>query len=124
MSWRSTGARAPLPCLVRTLATLEAAAAAGARRVDFLGGAERHKLQLADRMAPALPGVSGWRLRRGGGAAVAARAAAVDARQRLEQPPAQRWYYGGMAPVTRLATSPTSPHRGTVAPARSHARIP
>jgi CelD/BcsL family acetyltransferase involved in cellulose biosynthesis len=114
------------PGQVTTLAALEAAAAEGARRVEFLGGAERYKLELADRFEPLYQGVglaTTWR----GRAAVAARAAAVRARRRLKETRLRRWYYDGLAParrIARLASSVTSARRGTSAPGRSPARMP
>jgi CelD/BcsL family acetyltransferase involved in cellulose biosynthesis len=66
------------PGLVNTLDALEAAGAEGVRRVEFLGGAERYKLELADRFEPLYEAVG---LARGRGRAVArARVAAIRLR--------------------------------------------
>ncbi len=114
------------PGQIATLESIEAAAAEGARRVEFLGGAERYKLELADRLEPLHQGL-GLATTRRGRAAVAARAGAIDARRRLKQTPARRLYYEGLAParrVARLATSATSARRGRSAPGRNPARAP
>jgi CelD/BcsL family acetyltransferase involved in cellulose biosynthesis len=114
------------PGQVTTLATLEAAAAEGARRVEFLGGAERYKLELADRLEPLYQGVGLATTARGHGAA-ALRAASIRARQRLKETPVRRLYYDGLAParrIARLASSSTSARRGISTPGRSPARTP
>jgi CelD/BcsL family acetyltransferase involved in cellulose biosynthesis len=114
------------PGQVTTLATLEAAAAEGARRVEFLGGAERYKLELADRLEPLYQGVGLATTARGHGAATL-RAASLRARQRLKETPARRLYYDGLGParrIARLASSSTSARRGISAPGRSPARTP
>jgi CelD/BcsL family acetyltransferase involved in cellulose biosynthesis len=114
------------PGQVTTLAALEAAAAEGARRVEFLGGAERYKLELADRLEPLLEGI-GLAGTPQGRAAVAGRVAAVRARRRLKGTPVRRLYYEGLTParrMARLARSTTSAHRGTSAPGRSPVRSP
>jgi len=114
------------PGQVTTLAALEAAAADGVRRVEFLGGAERYKLELADRLEPLYQGL-GLASSAQGRAAVAARAAAVHGRQRLKRTPVRRLYYDGLAParrVARLASRATSARRGISAAGRSPARVP
>jgi CelD/BcsL family acetyltransferase involved in cellulose biosynthesis len=114
------------PGQVTTLATLEAAAAEGARRVEFLGGAERYKLELADRLEPLYQGL-GLAATPQGRAAVAARAAAVRGRHALKRTPVRRLYYEGLVPArraARFASRATSVRRGTSAPGRSPARTP
>ena len=114
------------PGLLATLEAIGAAAADGARRVEFLGGAERYKLELADRLAPLHQGL-GLAATHRGRAAVAARTRAVRARGQLKRTPARRLYYEGLAParrVARLASSSMSARRGTKAPGRSPARTP
>jgi CelD/BcsL family acetyltransferase involved in cellulose biosynthesis len=114
------------PGQVTTLATLEAAAAEGARRVEFLGGAERYKLELADRLEPLYQGL-GLASTPQGHAAAAVRAASVHARRRLKETPVRRIYYDGLAParrIARFARSVTSDRRGTSAPGRSPERTP
>jgi CelD/BcsL family acetyltransferase involved in cellulose biosynthesis len=91
------------PGLVNTLDTLEAASAEGVNRVEFLGGAERYKIEFADRTEPlchALGMAANSRAR----AAVAARLAMIRLRLRLKQSPSlQRFYLDGAAPIRRLA---------------------
>lgn len=72
------------PGWVLLLATLEAAAAEGVRRVEFLGGDESYKLQLADGLDPLYQGLglaSGIR----GRAAVASWRSAILLRRRLRR---------------------------------------
>jgi CelD/BcsL family acetyltransferase involved in cellulose biosynthesis len=114
------------PGQVATLEAIEAAAAEGARRVEFLGGAERYKLELADRLEPLHQGL-GLAATRRGRVAVSARTRAVHARRRLKQTPARRLYYEGLAParrMARLASSSMSARRGTSALGRSPERTP
>ena len=90
------------PGWLNTLATIEAAAGEGANRVEFLGGPERYKLELADRFEPlyqgfGLPGS----LR--GAAAAKARVGAILLRRRLKRSDALRHFYvDGLAPARRL----------------------
>ncbi len=93
------------PGLVNTLDAIEAAARDGARRVEFLGGGERYKLELADGIEPmhrliGLPrGIRGQVLAR-------AASAQVRARLRLKRTPAiNRAYYRGLAPARRLRSA-------------------
>jgi CelD/BcsL family acetyltransferase involved in cellulose biosynthesis len=114
------------PGQIATLDTLAAASADGARRVEFLGGAERYKLELADRMEPLYQGL-GLAGTPQGHAAVAVRTAAIHARRRLKQTPVRRLYYEGLAParrVARVASSSRSARRGISAEGRSPARTP
>ena len=114
------------PGQVATLEAIGAAAAEGARRVEFLGGAERYKLELADRLEP-LHQAIGLAATHRGRAAVAARTRAVLARRQLKRTPARRLYYEGLAPARRMArvvSSSMSARRGTRAPGRSPARTP
>ena len=114
------------PGQVATLEAIAAAAAEGARRVEFLGGAERYKLELADRLEPLHQGL-GLAATRRGRVAVAARVQAVDARRRLKETPARSLYYEGLAParrMARLASRSMSARLGTSAPARSPDRTP
>jgi CelD/BcsL family acetyltransferase involved in cellulose biosynthesis len=112
------------PGQVATLEAIGAAAAEGARRVEFLGGAERYKLELADRLEPLHQGL-GLAATRRGRAAVVARTQAVHARGQLKRTPVRRLYYEGLAParrMARLASSAMSARRGTRAPGRSPER--
>ena len=91
------------PGLVNTLDTIEAAAAEGLRKVEFLGGAERYKVELADRFDPLCHGLG---LARGPVARVAADARLASIRLRLELKRLdrlRRLYVDGVAPVRRFA---------------------
>ena len=90
------------PGLVNTLDTIEAASAEGLTRVEFLGGAERYKLELADRFDPLCQGIG---LARGpiARAAVETRLAYIRLRLHLKRHPGlRRLYVDGVAPVRRL----------------------
>lgn len=90
------------PGLVTTLHTLELASSEGLRRVEFLGGGERYKLELADRFEPMHQAV-GLARTPVAAAAGAARVAAIRARLRLKRSErARRLYDRGLAPVRRL----------------------
>jgi CelD/BcsL family acetyltransferase involved in cellulose biosynthesis len=90
------------PGWLNTLDTIEAAAGEGARRVEYLGGADRYKLELSDRFEPlyegfGLPG----NLR--GAAAARARVGAIQLRKRLKRSDALRhFYFDGLAPARRV----------------------
>ena len=91
------------PGLVNTLDTIETASAEGLTRVEFLGGAERYKLELADRFDPLCHGLG---LARGpiSRAAVEARLAYIRLRLRLKRHHGLRQLYvDGVAPARRLA---------------------
>jgi CelD/BcsL family acetyltransferase involved in cellulose biosynthesis len=91
------------PGLVNTLDTIEAAAGEGLTRVEFLGGAERYKIEFADRTEP-LCHALGLAANTHARAAVAARLAMIRLRLRLKQSPTlQRFYLDGAAPIRRLA---------------------
>jgi CelD/BcsL family acetyltransferase involved in cellulose biosynthesis len=90
------------PGLINTLDAIETAAAEGATRVEFLGGAERYKVELADRLEPLYQGF-GLAASLRGRAAVAARLGAIRTRKRLKRSPAlRRFYFEGLAPARRL----------------------
>jgi CelD/BcsL family acetyltransferase involved in cellulose biosynthesis len=92
------------PGLVNTLDTIEAAAAEGLSRVEFLGGAERYKIELADGTEPLCHGLGLARNARARGI-VSARLAMINLRLRLKQSPSlQRFYLDGAAPIRRLVT--------------------
>jgi CelD/BcsL family acetyltransferase involved in cellulose biosynthesis len=89
------------PGLVTTIEAIAAAEEEDVRRVEFLGGAERYKVELADRCEPlhqavGLPGT------RRGRAVVPLRAMAIEARRRLKDTRARRLYYDGLAPLRRV----------------------
>ena len=90
------------PGLVNTLDAIATAAAEGARRVEFLGGGERYKLELADGVQPMHRLLS---LAHGVRGHVLARTAfaATHARLRLKRDPTiNRIYYRTLAPVRRV----------------------
>jgi CelD/BcsL family acetyltransferase involved in cellulose biosynthesis len=93
------------PGLLNTLDAIAAAAREGARRVEFLGGGERYKLELADRVEPMHRLVG---LPRGLRGQLGARTAIVQihARRRLKRSPTvNRVYYRGLAPARRLRST-------------------
>ena len=90
------------PGLVNTLDTIETAAAEGLTRVEFLGGAERYKVELADGFDPLCRGLG---LARGGRARALVRAELmeIDVRLRLKRSPTLRHVYvDGLAPLRRI----------------------
>jgi CelD/BcsL family acetyltransferase involved in cellulose biosynthesis len=90
------------PGVINTLDAIEAAAAEGATRVEFLGGAERYKIDLADRLEPLCQafGLAGS-LR--GRAAVAGWMGMIRTRKLLKRSHALRhFYFDGLAPVRRI----------------------
>jgi CelD/BcsL family acetyltransferase involved in cellulose biosynthesis len=93
------------PGLVNTLDAIAAAAREGARRVEFLGGGERYKLELADRVEPIHRLIG---LPRGVRGQLGARAAIAQTRARLRlkrSPAVNRVYYRGLAPARRLRST-------------------
>lgn len=89
------------PGMVNTLDAIEAAAEEGATRVEFLGGAERYKLELADHLEPLYEGL-GLAASVRGRVAVARRVAAIRIRKRLKRSSAiRRFYFEGLAPLRR-----------------------
>jgi CelD/BcsL family acetyltransferase involved in cellulose biosynthesis len=90
------------PGLVNTLDTIEAAADEGLTRVEFLGGAERYKTELADGFEPLCHGL-GLARNAPARAAVAARLGVIRLRLRLKRSPSlHRLYMDGAAPLRRL----------------------
>jgi CelD/BcsL family acetyltransferase involved in cellulose biosynthesis len=91
------------PGLINTLDTIEAAAGEGLTRVEFLGGAERYKIELADGVEPLCHGL-GLAQNARARAVVAARLAMIRVRLRLKRSSAlHRLYLDGVAPIRRLA---------------------
>jgi CelD/BcsL family acetyltransferase involved in cellulose biosynthesis len=90
------------PGLLNTLDAIEAATDEGATRIEFLGGADRYKLDLADRFEPLCQGfglVGSLR----GSIAVSARLSAIRLRKHLKRSQALRHFYmEGLAPARRL----------------------
>jgi CelD/BcsL family acetyltransferase involved in cellulose biosynthesis len=93
------------PGLVNTLDALEAGIGEGATRVEFLGGAERYKRDLADRFEPLYAGLGiPGSLR--GRVAIAADAAVIASRKRLKRSERlRRFYFDTLAPVRRRLVS-------------------
>ena len=90
------------PGLINTLDAIETAAAEGVTRVEFLGGPERYKLEIADHLEPLYLGF-GLAGSLKGKAAVAGRVGGIRVRKRLKQSPAvRRFYFEGLAPARRL----------------------
>jgi len=90
------------PGWLNTLDTIELAAAEGVTRVEFLGGAERYKLELADRLEPLYEGF-GLPGSVRGAAAAKARVSAIALRKWLKRSEGlRRFYFDGLAPARRL----------------------
>ena len=91
------------PGLINALDTLESVASDGVTRVEFLGGAERYKVELADRLEPlhlglGLPGSAAGR------AVVRSRATWLALRERGKSSElARKLYYGSAGARSRLA---------------------
>jgi CelD/BcsL family acetyltransferase involved in cellulose biosynthesis len=91
------------PGLVNMLDAIEVASAEGITTIEFLGGAERYKLELADRMAPVYEGV-GLARTTTGRAGARARRGAVAVRMRAKRSPqARTFYYETLAPLWRAS---------------------
>ena len=87
------------PGLLNTLDAIEAGAADGATIVEFLGGAERYKLELADRFEPLYEAI-GLAPTLRGRLAVAAVVNGIRLRRRAKRSEAlRRFYYEGLSPV-------------------------
>jgi CelD/BcsL family acetyltransferase involved in cellulose biosynthesis len=90
------------PGLINTLDAIEVAAAEGVTRVEFLGGAERYKIELADHFEPLYQGLGLARSLRGK-AAVAGRVGGIRLRKQLKRSTLlRRFYFEGLAPARRL----------------------
>ena len=92
-----------------TLEVMKVAMAEGLTRVELLGGAESHMLELADRLEPLHQAVGLARSVRGRAFAVA-RVAALRAFQRLRRSEGiRRLYYDGLGPARRAMLSLRAP---------------
>jgi CelD/BcsL family acetyltransferase involved in cellulose biosynthesis len=90
------------PGVLTTLAAIEVGAREGARRVEFLGGAERYKLELADRFDPMYEGF-GLQTSLLGAAAVRTNLSVIRLRRQLKQSRTlHHFYMDGLAPARRL----------------------
>jgi CelD/BcsL family acetyltransferase involved in cellulose biosynthesis len=97
------------PGLLCTLELCARAAEEGIERIEFLGGAEDYKLQLADRQEPLHEAVGLPQTARGR-AVVRARVGLVLARRRLKRSRRlQRLYVDGLAPARRAIASVYTP---------------
>ena len=93
------------PGLVCTLELCSRAAEEGIERIEFLGGGEEYKLQLADRLEPLYQGL-GLARTPAGHAVVAARVGSVLARRRLKRSRLlHRLYVEGLRPARRSIAS-------------------
>jgi CelD/BcsL family acetyltransferase involved in cellulose biosynthesis len=89
------------PGLVNTYDALAAGIGEGAKRVEFLGGAERYKRELATRFEPLYVGLGLTTTPQGHAAAVAI-AGAIRARKRLKRSQRlRRFYFETLAPLRR-----------------------
>jgi CelD/BcsL family acetyltransferase involved in cellulose biosynthesis len=88
---------------VNTLNLLEMAAAEGLTRVEFLGGAERYKVEFADRFEPLYMGL-GLPGSAAGGAVVATRARWLGLREAAKKSQTVRQLYNRVAPARRRLT--------------------
>ena len=87
------------PGLLNTLDAIEAAAAEGATMVEFLGGAERYKLELADRLEPLYEAI-GLAPTLRGRLAVAGVVNAIRIRKWAKRSQGlRRFYYDGLSPA-------------------------
>ena len=90
------------PGLVNTLDAIEHAASEGLTRVEFLGGAERYKIELADHFEPLYEGF-GLAGSVRGRAAIAARVGGIRMRKQLKRSATlRRFYFEGLAPARRV----------------------
>jgi CelD/BcsL family acetyltransferase involved in cellulose biosynthesis len=90
------------PGLLATLDALEWAGEEGLERVEYLGGDERYKLELSDRLEPLSQGLGLARTNRGR-AYVAGRLGAIHLRRRLKRSKRlHKLYFDTLAPVRRL----------------------
>ena len=90
------------PGLINTFDAIALATDEGATRIEFLGGPERYKVDLADRFEPMYEAI-GLAATAPGAAAVAGRVGVIRARRFLKRSPAlRRFYFDGLAPTRRL----------------------
>jgi len=93
------------PGLVNTLDSVEVAAAEGLTRVEFLGGADRYKVELADGFEPLYLGL-GLAGTPAGKAVVAARTRGLRVRLAVKRSQTARRVYDRMRPLRRHLTRP------------------
>jgi len=93
------------PGLMAALEALKIGAAEGLTWVEFLGGADRYKVELADRFEPLHLGL-GLAGSATGSAVVAARTRWLRLRETMKRSATARSLYEGLAPARRLVTRP------------------
>jgi CelD/BcsL family acetyltransferase involved in cellulose biosynthesis len=93
------------PGLVNTLDALEFAAGEGLTRVEFLGGADRYKVELADGFEPLYLGL-GLAGSSAGKAVVAARTRWLRFRRAVKRSDKARKLYDGVRPLRLRLTRP------------------
>jgi CelD/BcsL family acetyltransferase involved in cellulose biosynthesis len=93
------------PGTLNTHDALEAGAVEGLTQVEFLGGADRYKLELADGFAPIHLGL-GLAGTPAGHAVVAARSSWLRLREALKRSATVRGLYDGLAPARRMLMRP------------------
>jgi CelD/BcsL family acetyltransferase involved in cellulose biosynthesis len=99
------------PGLVNTLDALEWAGEEGLELVEYLGGDERYKLELSDRLEPLYEGLGLARTPQGR-AVVAARLGIIHSRRRLKRSERlRRLYFEALAPVRRVRHGGLGAHR-------------
>jgi CelD/BcsL family acetyltransferase involved in cellulose biosynthesis len=92
------------PGVLTTLEAVRVASEEGLRRVEYLGGDERYKLEFADRVEPLYQGL-GMAATVPGRVAVAARLAGIATRKRLKRSDSlRRLYFEGLSPTRRLVS--------------------
>lgn len=90
------------PGSLNTFDAIAVAASEGVTRVEFLGGAERYKTELADQLEPLYEGL-GLATSTRGWAGLGVRLASIRVRRRLRRSAAlRRLYFEGLAPARRL----------------------
>jgi CelD/BcsL family acetyltransferase involved in cellulose biosynthesis len=104
------------PGMVCTLAAIEAASAEGVTRVEFLGGRERYKLQLADEFDPIYQAIGLTSTVRGRAAAIAKIGLIALRRRFAESSSLRDFYYEGLGPARTRALRLV--HRVKAPPAR------
>jgi CelD/BcsL family acetyltransferase involved in cellulose biosynthesis len=93
------------PGLVATLDAIEAAAAEGLTLVEYLGGGERYKLELSDRLEPLYEGFGLARSLQGR-LMLQSNLAAIEARRHLKRSQRLRkFYFEDLAPLRKVAQS-------------------
>jgi CelD/BcsL family acetyltransferase involved in cellulose biosynthesis len=93
------------PGLTNMYDALETGASEGLTRFEFLGGPDRYKIELTDRIEPLHAGL-GLAGSPAGRAVVAGRSRWLRLRESLKRSPTARSLYDGLAPARRLLARP------------------